>query len=125
MRNPRRHDEKHLQFIRGLPCIRCLDNTATEAAHLRRADARIAKPITGISIKPDDRFVLPLCGKDHRRQHAIGEKNFWVDCEPELWALALYSISGDHAEGEKIVQAAFRAADLYTSWKTEPPMPSL
>ena len=112
----RRRNEKHLQFIRGLPCIRCLNDTATEAAHLRRADARIAKPITGIGIKPDDRFVLPLCGKDHRRQHAIGEKNFWVDCEPELWALALYSISGDHAEGEKIIQAAFRASEPVNIW---------
>jgi hypothetical protein len=106
MRTARRHDENHLQFIRGLPCIRCLNDTATEAAHLRRADARIAKPITGIGIKPDDRFVLPLCGKDHRRQHAIGEKNFWVNCDPELWALALYSISGDQETGEKIVHAA-------------------
>ena len=111
MRTARRHDEKHLEFIRGLPCIRCLDNTGTEAAHLRRADARIAKPITGLGIKPDDRFVLPWCGKDHRRQQAIGEKTFWDGCDPELWALALYSVSGDQEAGERIVQAAFRDQD--------------
>ncbi len=111
MRTARRHDNNHLDFIRSMPCIRCLDNTTTEAAHIRRADARIAKPITGIGIKPDDRFVLPLCGKDHRRQHAIGEKAFWVGCDPELWALALYSISGDNEAGEKIVQAAFRSGE--------------
>lgn len=109
MRTARRHDEKHLQFIRGLPCIRCLNNIETEAAHLRRADARIAKPITGVGIKPDDRFTLPLCGREHKLQHEIGETAFWDGCDPELWALALYSVSGDHEAGEQIVQAAFRA----------------
>lgn len=108
----RRKNDQHLKFIRELSCLRCGDNTSTEAAHLRRADARIAKPITGIAIKPDDRFVLPLCGHCHRlgpdSQHEIGETDFWKDCEPELWALALYSISGDYMEGEKIVQAALR-----------------
>lgn len=104
----RRRNEKHLKFIRGLPCIVCGNNIETEAAHIRRADARIAKPITGIAIKPDDRFVLPLCGYCHRLQHHIGEDGFWNGCDPELWALALYSISGEHEAGEQIVQAALR-----------------
>ena len=108
MRTARRHNAAHLQFIRNLPCIKCLDCTSVEAAHIRRADARIAKPITGIGIKPDDRFVLPLCGRHHRIQHEIGENAFWENCDPELWALALYSITGDQEAGEKIIQAVFR-----------------
>lgn len=104
----RRRDDKHLQFIRTLPCIRCGNNIATEAAHLRRADARIAKPITGMGIKPDDRFVLPLCGAHHRQQHQIGENAFWDGCDPELWALALYSVSDDPAAAEEIIRAALR-----------------
>ena len=111
MRTARRHDEKHLTFIRGLPCVRCGNNIEKKAAHLRRADARIAKPIPGIGVTPDDRFVLPLCGKHHDQQHRIGETAFWDACDPELWALALYSISGDQEAGERIVQAAFRCQD--------------
>lgn len=111
MRNPRRHDEKHLQFIRGLPCIRCFNDTGTEAAHLRRSDARIGFKNPGVAAKPDDRFVTPLCSRCHRLQHQIGENAFWKDGDPLLVALALYSISGDHYAGDKIIQAAFRSGE--------------
>jgi hypothetical protein len=108
----RRKDDNHLKFIRSLPCIKCGNDIETEAAHLRRADARVAKPITGVGIKPDDRFVLPLCGKCHRNgpksQHEIGEDRFWDTCDPELWSLALYSVSGEYEAGLQIVQAALR-----------------
>lgn len=107
-RNPRRHDAKHLQFVRGLPCIRCADNTGTEAAHIRFSDARIGKVNAGVGAKPDDRFVLPLCGAHHRLQHAGSETHFWKDGDPILWALALYSVSGDHEAGCQIIQAALR-----------------
>ena len=106
----RQHNEAHLKFIRSLPCLNCLDNTSTEAAHLRRSDARIGFKNPGVGAKPDDRFVLPLCGKCHRLQHQIGENSFWKDRDPLLVALALYSVSGDNEAGEKIVQAAFRYA---------------
>ena len=76
------------------------------------ADARIAKPITGIGIRPDDRFVLPMCGKHHRAQHATGnERQFWqVECgiDPIIYALALYSVTGDFSAGTAIIQAALR-----------------
>lgn len=104
----RKHDKAHLNYIRRLPCIRCADDTATEAAHLRRSDFRIGKPITGIGIKPDDRFVLPLCGKCHRLQHEIGEDDFWKDLDPSLWALALHSVTGDYQAGLRLVETALR-----------------
>jgi len=62
-----------------------------------------------MGIKPDDRFVLPLCSTHHRHQHAIDEADFWEGCDPVLWALTLFSVSGDHEEGERIVQAALRS----------------
>lgn len=110
MRTARRHDSTHLDFIRGLHCLRCGDNTSVEAAHIRMADSRIAKPITGIGIKPDDRFVVPLCGRCHRGQHSRGERAWWQarQVDPVLVALALFSVSGDHDEGSKIVAAALR-----------------
>ena len=70
-------------------------------------DGRIAKFNSGISQKPDDRFCLPLCGKHHREQHQIGdEKKFWKSyrTDPILLALAIYSISGDAEEAERIIR---------------------
>lgn len=106
-RRPRQFDDKHLAFIRQLCCIVCQDNTSTEAAHVRMADARIAKPITGLAIKPDDKFTLPLCGDCHKQQHKMNERKFWeqYNIDPVLMALALYSVSGDVQEAERIIYA--------------------
>ena len=101
----RRRDEKHLAWLRTLPCCICHDPTATEAAHVRMSDARIAKMATGIAIKPDDRFTVPLCSSHHREQHAGSERKFWqrFDRDPILLALALYSASGDLEEANRIM----------------------
>src|SRR5512139_1657593 len=110
MRTARRHDKAHLDFIRQLPCLACGDNTTVEAAHVRYADARIAKPITGVGIKPDDRFVIPLCGAHHRGQHSRGERQWWEarQIDPVLISLALFSVSGDYDAGTQIIQATLR-----------------
>lgn len=106
-RHPRQHNDKHLIFIRSLSCAICGDNTTTEAAHIRMKDPTVAKPMTGIAIKPDDKFVLPLCGKHHRRQHEMSEVLFWAahKIDPVKKALALYAVSGDHEQGEMIARA--------------------
>jgi hypothetical protein len=77
------------------------------------SDARIGKVNPGVGAKPDDRFVVPMCGKHHRKQHGMNEPVFWKECgiDPLLVSLALFSISGDNEAGEKIVQAAFRASE--------------
>jgi hypothetical protein len=97
-----------LAFIRQLPCCipGCGNNIETEAAHIRFADPTVCKPQTGVATRPDDRFVLPLCSKHHRLQHSMGERKFWERYfDPVKKALALYSVSGDHAAGEQIVMA--------------------
>lgn len=106
IKRPRRHDEKHLAFIRQLSCATCGDNTSTEAAHVRMGDSRAAKRPTGMQEKPDDRWAVPLCGREHREQHHVGEKAFWAgrEIDPIFLALALYGISGDHEAGEQIIQ---------------------
>lgn len=109
MRQPRLHDEKHLAFIRTLPCLVTGDNVSVEAAHIRYSDARIAKVNAGVGAKPHDMFTVPLSGEAHRRQHTVGnERKFWdqVGIDPILYALALYAVSGDHERGCQIVWAA-------------------
>lgn len=99
----------HLAFIRTLPCIVCFDNTSTEACHVRMADARIGKPITGMGIKPDDKYTLPMCGAHHRKQHQMNEGDFWFaqKIDPVLMSLAIYSVSGDAEAAERIIYARF------------------
>ena len=107
-RDPRKHDEKHLAFIRQLPCLVCLDNTATEACHIRYSDSRAAKVNPGVGQKPHDFWCVPLCGRHHREQHAVGsEAAFWkqVEIDSLFVAMALYLNSGDTEAGETIIRA--------------------
>jgi hypothetical protein len=108
MKRPRVHREKHLKFIRSLPCIITGDTCTVEAAHLRMPDPRIDKRPTGMGEKPDDLWVLPLSGEMHRKQHTMSEYEFWYHAgiDPVLYALALFSVSGDHERGCAIVAAA-------------------
>jgi hypothetical protein len=92
---PREHDGRHLALIRSCPCLGCDDDPSGEAAHVRMT--RAGKPITGIGIKPDDRFVVPLCHACHMRQHRIGELRFWMalGLEPLDICARLYAVTGD------------------------------
>lgn len=96
----------HLDYIRQLPCVICGDNTCTEAAHVRYGDARVAKPLTGIGIKPDDCWTVPLCSEHHRDQHKRGEYRWWkgLRIDPVFLALALWRASGDIEDGEAIIR---------------------
>lgn len=102
----RQHDDKHLTFIRTLPCAICADNTSTEAAHVRAADPRFAKRAVGMSEKPDDMWVTPLCGKCHKRQHAMSEQHFWHlnRRDPHVLAMALWHNSGDADAADTILR---------------------
>lgn len=102
------HDEKHLAFLRTLVCVvpGCQDNTSVEAAHVRLTDRTVAKPGAGIGLKPHDFFTLPLCGAHHRLQHTMSEAEFWseLDTDPVKLALAIYAVSGDAQEAERIIR---------------------
>ncbi len=106
-RDPRKHDEKHLRFIRELPCLVCQDNTATEACHIRFSDSRAAKVNPGVGQKPHDHWTVPLCGKHHREQHEQNEQEFWDTAmiDPLFVAMALFLNSGDVEAGETIIRA--------------------
>lgn len=108
-RHPRIHDEAHLRFIRTLSCLVCADPHSTEAAHVRYADRTIGKPFTGMGVKPNDIWTVPLCGNCHRGQHSMpgGEREFWkhhAEIDPLRVAMALALASGDFERGQEIVE---------------------
>jgi hypothetical protein len=72
------------------------------------SDARIAKVNPGIGQKPHDFFTLPLCGNHHREQHAMNEAAFWSGyrIDPILLALAIYAVTGDAEEADRIIRLA-------------------
>jgi hypothetical protein len=106
IKRPRVKDDKHLAFIRDLPCCICGDNTTTEAAHLRSGSYRYGKPPTGGSEKPSDRWTIPLCGRHHRQQHSMQETVFWEEnrIDPYILAMSLHGISGDHEMASHILE---------------------
>ena len=98
----------YLGLVRRCPCLGCDEDPAGEAAHLRMADNGSGKPITGLGIRPDDCWTLPLCHLCHVKQHVFGEAVFWRDLglDPVAIALELYSLQGDLEEMREAVFAA-------------------
>lgn len=103
----RKIETEHCAFVRALPCCICGDDTSTECAHIRYGDQRVSKPQTGIGIRPDDCWTVPLCNKHHTEQHKSGERQWWfkIGKDPIFIAMALHRVSGDHAAGCRIVEA--------------------
>lgn len=92
-REPRQRDEKHLDFIRSLPCCIC-GGIDTEAAHIQTASLENGKLHTGMSEKPSDKWAVPLCNRHHREQHASGNELKWWQAkgiDPFMLALTLKS----------------------------------
>lgn len=96
-RRPRVKDEKHLVWIRTMPCI-LSGNYGVDAAHIRYADLRYAKRQTGKGEKPDDRWTIPLARRFHDQQHSMDERAFWkkmgIDDICRV-AIAMHSMTGD------------------------------
>jgi len=91
------HDDKHLDFIRSLPCVCCGNNIQTEAAHLRTESRMYGKDFTGGGRKPSDKWALPLCSNCHSEQHRGNEIAFWKarGINPFVLALSLHAATGD------------------------------
>jgi hypothetical protein len=62
-----------------------------------------------MSLRPSDRYSVPLCAAHHRTgpraQHTIGELAFWAERGADPYGLAehLWTHSGDQAAGERAV----------------------
>ena len=105
-RRPRIKNEGHLAFIRQLPCVCCGNNLETEAAHIRMSAPWYGKRSTGGQEKPSDYWTIPLCGRHHREQHAMNERDFWKSqgIDPIIVAMALFVSSGDFVSCEEIIR---------------------
>jgi hypothetical protein len=104
-KRPRKHNPKHLEFVRQLPCAVCGDPTSTEAAHVRSAHLKYGKRPTGMGEKPDDRWTVPLCGAHHREQHSMNEMEFWrrEGIDPFTLAMSLEGVTGEEATALNII----------------------
>ena len=98
LKRAREHNERHLDFIRELPCAVCAAQFATEAAHLRAGNLKFGKLPAGMQEKPSDKWTLPLCSACHRDQHDVNEERFWKarGINPWVLAMSLYNCSGDY-----------------------------
>jgi hypothetical protein len=100
-RQPRIRDDKHLAWIRTLPCLVSGRRDGIEAAHVRYSDPRFAKRHVGIGEKPDDKWTVPLHHELHRTgsdaQHSSNERAWWRarGIDPVAVAAALFAHSGD------------------------------
>jgi hypothetical protein len=114
-RRKRDMDPGHLTALRACPCVVCL-RTPAEAAHIRMGSPEHGKPMTGIGIRPDDRWCLSLCPWHHRlapdAQHKGSEREFYErhGIDPFALAVALYAASPDIEAMTRIIVTYFPAA---------------
>lgn len=106
IRRPRQKNERHLAFIRQLPCLIRGTTVGVDAAHIRLPAIQFGKRSVGTGEKPDDRWTVPLCREEHEIQHSMSERAYWAlrGKDPLQIALALYGASGDAETGELILQ---------------------
>jgi hypothetical protein len=107
---------KHVAWIKTLPCIRC-GRTPCDPAHVR-----IGNTGGGTSLKPPDRFTVPLCSSDpligyegcHAVQHQ-GEMTFWAELgvDPVDIALRLWAVTGDTEQALRTITRARQAIALH------------
>lgn len=115
MNRQRQRSPKHLDMIRGLPCVVCLRENETEACHLRASDSRYGKVNPGLGRKADDKWTTPLCGDHHREQHSMNELRFWSShgINPFQLALCLWGATGSHEIMERIVRETAQGEQCY------------
>jgi len=78
-RQPRQLDAEYLKWLRAQRCACGCLKTPCDAAHLRSSSLRYDKPLSGIGMKPDDKWAIPLFHGCHMAQHysRFGEIGWW------------------------------------------------
>jgi hypothetical protein len=89
-KEPRVRDEKHLNYVRSLPCCIC-GRRDVDAAHIRTASLEHGKRGLGMQEKASDCWIVPLCRFHHSEQHSMSEMGFWkrYDLDPFMLAITL------------------------------------
>lgn len=109
-KTPRIQCRRHLDFIKGLPCVCCLakgiEIQADDPMHIIVASALHGKDLTGGGRKADDRWSLPGCRPHHDKQHTMDELNFWkmFGIDPFLLALTLWGLTGKEYEANEVLR---------------------
>lgn len=111
MKDPRQNNEKHLAFIRTLPCLITgarPEHKIIEAAHIRYASIEHGKRLTGKAEKPHDWWTVPLCQDKHREQHTMDERTFWAKygIDPLIVCPLLWLHTGNHNNASAVINAA-------------------
>src|SRR5574343_1898488 len=97
-RSSRWRSQAHERHVRSHECVACTSQVDIEAAHVRLGSH------TGMSQKPHDWLLVPLCAVCHRTgpqsQHKVGEATFWqiVGKDPFLVIDALIRTSPKRSE---------------------------
>ncbi len=104
--------QAHKAAIAQLFCIATairygLEKGGVQVAHLRFSSAAHGKVNPGLQRKPHDRWTLPLCAAEHRRQHAGAEAAYWEELgvDPHAIAQALWEVS-PNVEAMRVVLRA-------------------
>lgn len=107
--------KKHLQFIRALPCIKCMSQVGVQAHHLKEGTGE-----RGAGMRSTDRWAVPLCGPEaqdcHGEVERIGAKNeikwfnsFGID--PHELARGLWTVTNDRDRMLKVLLVHKERAD--------------
>jgi hypothetical protein len=113
-RQPRVEDAAYLAYVRTLPCLVCGRPGPSDPAHIRAAAPTYGKRYTGKGEKPDDKWTLPLCRREHDDQHRHNELAWWSSkgIDPFATAVALYTAwpgsSRPRPERRKIIKTSKR-----------------
>jgi hypothetical protein len=109
---PRKRPAKragYIAWLHTLPC--CVTGQAgVQAAHLSYASPWHGHYGRAKGTKAPDRFALPLCDAEHRRQHAMNEEAYWqgVGINPHELALTVFGLFNDYDEHEATKRASAR-----------------
>jgi hypothetical protein len=104
--------KSYVTFIHALPCV-VSGVMPVQAAHLSFAAPEWGHFGRGKGQKASDRWVLPLCEKEHVIQHGMNEKAYWkaTGIDPHRLACVLWGLwseRGDEAlpHAIKIIRSA-------------------
>lgn len=103
-------NKDYLSFLHKLPCA-VTGQTGVEAAHLSYSEPQYGHYGRGRGTKAPDRWALPLCPYEHRRQHSMNEEAYWLEVgiTPHVLALTIWGLWSDYGdEAEQYAEAVIR-----------------
>ena len=86
-----------------------LELGGVHVAHVRASSASAGATNPGLQRKPDDCWTVPLSPREHRRQHAVGERAYWTELgvDPHSVARRLFDVSPDLELMREVLRAAY------------------